>query len=1228
MPTLGHLSDSVVMAQAWKKTHSYMRTHNWYADTLALDISALGLESNAAAWAESVSLEDARPFPLELIPAAKSEKWVVDEKEGWLPESLLNPATAHNRTKKPPIRPLAHLTIRDQTWATAAMLCLADAVETAQGDCNGYDATLAGRRKVYSYGNRLVCDWDEKKKDAWFRWGNGETYRKFFSDYQAFLKRPVEVGRSIASSHTDEEHVFVISLDISKFYDCIDRTVLVTRLQRIAENYFDNVEETEFWASLKRIFNWHWREEDVRRAKALGLNLGQGLPQGLVSAGFFANAYLQQFDTAIGGKIGKPLPRHPSIVLHDYCRYVDDIRVVVSIEDGGESEALNNLLNQWVGENLSKFGGADLELNVAKTQVTSLSDLDNRGSLSERIKSLQEDVSGPADRDSLESVMGVLEGLLTLQTDEIPATTNTRDSALIKLARFDHDVRPDTLKRFAANRLETVMRNKRKVDDEERGLTDKEVSSLDNESELLAKKLILAWMQDPSLALVLRKALEIFPSDELAEPVFDAIFNRTSFGGSPEKVVTAAQADYLLADLFRSCVDFHGYFQRIEHPVTSDPAALLNLAKRFAQKAVACENLPSFVERQALLLLAVLQCPTKLSKSADSMQQMLHTILAGAPAELRRQNLALYEVAAQISGNSDSVASLLAEHMDSSSRELKRRVLDEFAKRGGDFWFSLWRCLKKDKRNSELLKQFRWAIPVSDSLPSPSVSQRLSKIVVSTENGFVHEGALLKLALALVDGIRNESLFPGLSPSQIKVSQVDSKISWGKLWLPGLELSCKSTNSGTVDPRYHVPDWVNTEVEDAAPIYWIGMILRSAAVGTDDFTSNRWKKVSIAGYKGLRTGWFKRRMGMMHAPETLVGEYATLSDWSAELIKKCLQWPGFESSHLNYSELHHIEDLESLAYCLTKRLKFTDDLYCKSSELPCTLTKVKRPITSNGIDLFRVVTVQQLLPRASDFTKSDPKLESPTIKQRNRNHLSKLCQITYRTLKAKIHADDSEGRTYADLIVFPELGVHPDDTDVLKRLADKTRSIILAGITFTDSSGQLVNIAKWIIPSYQKTGRQWVIRDQGKAFLIPEEIKLGIQPFRPSQHIIEIEGFQEGPFRLTAAICFDATDLKLASDLKDKTDLFVIVAHNQDVTTFDTMASALHYHMYQHVVLVNKGEFGGSTIQAPYREPYERLISHAHGNDQISINVADLDLAAFKRKSKKKLKAIKTKPAG
>lgn len=1223
-PTMEYLADEVVIAQAWKKTHSYMRTHNWYADTLALDISAMGLEGNAKSWAEDMRLVNVRSYPVELIPAAKSEKWVVDENKGWLPHRLLDKESAKIRSEKPPIRPLAHLTIRDQTWATAAMLCLADAVETAQGDCSVPTPFEALKNKVYSYGNRLLCDW--KEDSAWFRWGNGETYRKFFTDYQAFLKRPVVIGRSVASSQTDADHVFVINLDLSKFYDCIDRDVLIDRLRELAVDHHGTTQEPEFWLGLKKVFDWQWRDKEKVVANRLSLKLGNGLPQGLVAAGFFANAYLHKFDAAIGRQIGKSLPKSDGVVLHDYCRYVDDVRIVVSMEDKISPEKLGVLVNSWVSEKLRKYGGESLELNKEKTQISALTDLDNRGTLSERIKSLQSNISGPADRDTLESTMSVLEGLLTLQTDDIPTnTTVTADNDLLQLARFDHDIRPDTLKRFAANRLETIMRNKRRMADTQGIESDTGVSTIDNESELLAKKLIWAWMQDPSLSLVLRKALEIFPSPMLAEPVFEAIFRRASVGDGSVDVITTAQADYLLADLFRSCVDFHGYFQRIDFPASSDPDALLDLAKRYAQKAVASKELPGFVERQALLLLAVLQSPVQHQGTNVSIQRTLHTILAGASAKLQRQNLALYEVAAQITGNNEAITSLLADHMKGADLTLRKRVLEDFAMRGGDFWFSLWKRLNRQKSNKALLDEFRWAIPVAGGLPSPKVPQRLSKIIVSKENGFIHEIALVKLALTLLQDIQDGSLVPGLSPNQLKVSQ--TKRPWAELWRPDVSLKCFSQSLQGDDPRFDTPAWINATLADSEGIYWIGMILRAAAVGSNDFTGSRWKQGKVVGYKGLRTGWFKRRMGMMHAPESLVGDYSTISDWLAELIRKCLQWPGFESTHLKHEEIAEIGDFETLKAALNLRLSTLNKLHCSASDMPGLVTKVRRPRATTGSE-FRLVTVQQLLPRGSDFTKSDPKLETPAKKGRNRDHLARLCHIASRTLAAKIHADDNSERPFADLIIFPELGVHPDDMDLLKQLADITHSMILAGLVLKDNNGKLVNVARWLIPDYRDTGRQWITRDQGKAFPTKFEVGLGVVPERPCQHIIEVDGFEEGPYRITGAICYDATDLKLASDLKDKSDLFVILAHNKDVTTFDTMASALHYHMYQHVALVNKGEFGGSTIQAPYRQPYERLISHAHGNDQISINVADLDLAAFKRKTLKKRLEIKTKPAG
>jgi hypothetical protein len=75
--------------------------------------------------------------------------------------------------------------------------------------------------------------------------------------------------------------------------------------------------------------------------------------------------------------------------------------------------------------------------------------------------------------------------------------------------------------------------------------------------------------------------------------------------------------------------------------------------------------------------------------------------------------------------------------------------------------------------------------------------------------------------------------------------------------------------------------------------------------------------------------------------------------------------------------------------------------------------------------------------------------------------------------------------------------------------------------------------------------------------------------------------------------------------------MFVVTAMNQDVKTFDSMVGALRYHMYQHVLIANTGEFGGSTAQAPYDKEHERLIAHSHGGGQLSVNIFDIDVDHF-----------------
>jgi hypothetical protein len=111
--------------------------------------------------------------------------------------------------------------------------------------------------------------------------------------------------------------------------------------------------------------------------------------------------------------------------------------------------------------------------------------------------------------------------------------------------------------------------------------------------------------------------------------------------------------------------------------------------------------------------------------------------------------------------------------------------------------------------------------------------------------------------------------------------------------------------------------------------------------------------------------------------------------------------------------------------------------------------------------------------------------------------------------------------------------------------------------------------------------------------------------------VVELQWPNEPGFRISGAVCYDATDLALAADLKDKSHMFVVAAMNKDVKTFDSMVGALRYHMYQHVLIANSGEFGGSTAQAPYDKDHQRLISHAHGSQQIAISVLDVPIDDF-----------------
>ena len=71
--------------------------------------------------------------------------------------------------------------------------------------------------------------------------------------------------------------------------------------------------------------------------------------------------------------------------------------------------------------------------------------------------------------------------------------------------------------------------------------------------------------------------------------------------------------------------------------------------------------------------------------------------------------------------------------------------------------------------------------------------------------------------------------------------------------------------------------------------------------------------------------------------------------------------------------------------------------------------------------------------------------------------------------------------------------------------------------------------------------------------------------------------------------------------------MFAILALNKDVATFDQMALALHYHMFQMVIVANNGLDGGSNAYVPYKDAIRRQVFHLHGQPQASVAFLEID---------------------
>jgi len=1309
------LCDVVVLAQAWKKSHTYIRRHNWYADVLELDASTIDLENQLKQWSAQVCQADFRPKDLQLVPAPKNASWCfrpaptitslkqllelspndLGEEptfEDWTPcepsRREMPGVEAEQEQPQPQpqpqprlkLRPLAHLSIRDQTLATAVMMCLAEAVESAQGDTTCADVGEMRASGVVSYGNRLHCTWGSNagvRPRAKFSWGNSRTYRQYFQDYRAFLARPRRVCADLSQQLRPRRELFVVSLDIKSFFDHVDRDALLAELKIFEEEHQAEyglpdmaAADPQFWERAAQIFSWKWRAGDQQEAALIRgeehQELELGLPQGLVASGFLANAYLIRFDRDMQKAAADGVTISDDVKLLDYCRYVDDMRLVVEAKSGagglGQASLLEHVksyVTEMLKEHCERIGaGRSLELSGEKCAASSYRAISAQSHVSALMEMLNAELSGTFDLDSLAQAAGGLDGLLWV-SEQIESAADPAPSrlGLATVAVPNTDVRDDTVKRFVATRIAQLMRHRLAMTDLESPAGSSEAIGdhvtngllLSHEFESTARKLVKCWAENPALVLLLRCGLDLFPHPRLLSPVTEALSIKLFDVKADLDVEQRRQvrvAEYVLADLLRAGAVETGFRDPEEYPqgvdIQSYREDLGGIARRILTERILS---PWYLRQQARLYLASI---------GDSSLAMMVEAAPEVNAYSALQRVALFEpmwgealrdviplaiVAQQLQPNVRRFGVWLSEGLRRTEDEgVREAVVQSVALSRPDLLMAAL--------NARRTTNWRQFVPSSliQASKRPSNSRRhpaklkavqsLLQIISEPNNPFDQENSVLMLADAL---LRHQGVEEQLSAGKSSVDIMLRCEDWQRLSeMPEQSgfLRVESIEGGdATNPLYESPLWV---VPEKAWLYGLGRILRSALTGEFDFTSRRYLVTEEVGrYSGLRSTWFKRRFGLLNSGRGLLDEPGPVSPWLSSLLSTLLQWPGVEFRTNAASAAGDVRTPAELLALIQERIASQRRLFGPRSKAPMYVVPVDdhEPLQDRPL---RVAIVQPMRPRREEFDGKDPTHWMPGTLAEHRRHLAEICRLTHQKLKtwssacsAKI--SDKSDDPVVDVILFPELAVHPEHVFLLRRLSDKVRANIFTGLTFLHShkAGGIVNQGLWLIRTESPGhGRAFQYAWQGKQHPMKDEVKMGVKGHRPHVTLVELPIGSKTRTRIAAAICYDATDLDLVADLRDRSDMFLVAALNQDVQTFDNMVAALHFHMYQPVVLANSGEFGGSTAQVPLPK-HERLIAHVHGNQQVAVSVFEVDPSLFKSTASAKApKALKTPPAG
>lgn len=1208
-PNLSTLQKEYVLVQAFKKTVSYIRGHNWFADVLELDLATVDYPTFFEQLRQGIARSARwRSRKARLVPAPKSGTWWINKGGAWEPRPSEKGEQANAN-----LRPLAHVPLRDQVVATALMMCLADRIETLQGDPRLDVRNAANRKRVVSYGNRLFCDALPRKGDQQLRhrWGSSKLYRSYYADYRTFISRPEIVAAAIGERSNTK--TVIVQSDLSKFYDRVRPAMLHGKLQAHLTK-----DERSFFNFAKRVLNWKWDERDEEAARGM-TDLEDfsslALPQGLVSSGFFANIVLLDFDDAIRSAFNTKIAK--GIVLRDAARYVDDLRFVVEVPNALELKDVETTCHNWV-EGILKETAPGLAANGEKTRAVAVHDSQRVMVFqSRRMRRIQEAVSGGFDATGGTQLLAALEGLFNTLGQFVETDENGTRWPLKAVP----DVRDETVARFVAGRYRSTFRSLRPLledeivrppdlelgDDDELLDTASAIltkDELDRQSQAFGLRLIEEWIRNPGNVRLLRVGLDLFPDSSVLESVI-GLLKPIMTSTSNERGIRSV-AEYCLAELFRAAATETGLVPDRELlPDGIDIEQYQDVLRDYARELMADHwgSLSWFCQQQILLFVAAsspiginVQNAREAPETVEYANML--AILQGQPeADLDRWAASVV-LARRSFLDADSATRLIVPQLTNeriaSLAELAPSVAEELLVNNS----RLRRLTDKAILNRLSLPQRQ---------PSPNATESDLPLVSESRRWncrLRNELSLVRFALEWLE--QREQSGRLLSPAIMKVSFTSGdagRVAFGKPLKNSL---------------FEAPTWC--PIKDRWR-FELGFVLRFIITGQSDPTETlrhpSWREHEHC-YRPPSWHWKVRRYSLFNGRDRLGPEWIPLSSWMESLLSALLHWPGALLPPRPFQKLRTISQVKTLCSDRVLEIESMKGEATGQLMLPVTprstwnhKSKTTKPL--------RVCIAQLALPefrngRAADaFGAHDPEFNDPITRHHYRRHLTAMLAGVDQMLRVRATHSQDVG---LDFLLLPELAVHPED--VRSRLLPFVRKHgcwVFTGLTYhrCHTGGPLVNSGLWIVPeSSPSNGTLYRFYEQGKQHLAPEEASMlsgVVQGHRPCQWLLRwrwSSSKSNRPLILTGSICYDATDLALAADLKKRSDIYAISALNRDVGTFDRMTEALHYHMYQMVILANHAHFGGSNAYVPYREQFQKQVFHLHGQDEAIVAFFDV----------------------